>query len=251
MNAAIYDAHNHLQDERIVGVADCLDVAGCVVNGTREEDWARVEALAKRFSWVVPSYGLHPWHVAGRSGDWLKKLRRLLEANPRACVGEIGLDRWMENPDLLDQEKVFAEQIELAVELKRPVTIHCLKAWGRLEEMLPALPCLLHSYGGSVEMVSVFAKRGAYLSFSGYFAQERKAKQREVFKHVPIERLLIETDAPDMLPPEELRVEKSWAHNDPRNIARIYEYAAGLFEMPVAEFAGQVEKNFRRLFGRD
>lgn len=245
---AIYDAHNHLQDERIAARAGELRVAGCVVNGTREEDWGRVAELARRFDWVIPSYGLHPWHAAGRSREWLKKLRGLLEGNPRACVGEIGLDRWMENPDLADQERVFWEQIELAGELRRPATIHCLKAWGKLEELLPVGRYLLHSYGGPAEMIAGFAKKGCWFSFSGYFAHERKARQREVFKRVPIDRLLIETDAPDMLPPDELRVEKSGEANDPRNIELIYRYAGELFGIREEEFARRIGENFRRCF---
>lgn len=245
---AIYDAHNHLQDERIVARAGELRVAGCVANGTREEDWPRVAELARRLEWVTPSYGLHPWHVAGRSPDWLRKLRELLEENPRACVGEIGLDRWMENPDVADQERVFVEQIGLARELRRPATIHCLKAWGKLDESLPPGRYLLHSYGGPAEMIGAFAKKGCWFSFSGYFAHDRKARQREVFKRVPIDRLLVETDAPDMLPPEELRVEGSSEVNDPRNIESIYRYLANLIGMGPEEFARRMEENFRRCF---
>src|SRR5690606_13087771 len=94
-------------------------------------------------------------------------------------------------------------------------------------------------------------ERGAYFSISGYFAQERKAKQREVFRHVPPERLLIETDAPDMAPPPEwsryaLGEEKL---NHPANIVAVYEFVAELLELPVEALAGQVEANFARLFG--
>ena len=107
---------------------------------------------------------------------------------------------------------------------------------------------MIHSYGGSAEMVQKFSKLGAYFSISGYFAHERKAAQREVFKKVPVDRLLIETDAPDMLPPRELIAHDLGDLNDPRNLPGVYEFAAGLIEIPLENFASRVEANFKSLF---
>lgn len=259
---AIYDAHNHLQDERLRGelpeVMRALARVGmrkCVVNGTREEDWEAVADLARHDQRVVASFGLHPWYIAGRSKEWFSRLEKLLGSGG-AGVGEIGLDKWIEGADFEEQEKVFREQWRLAAELNLPVSVHCLKAWGPLVEMLrqerrPECGFLLHSYGGSRELIEPLVKLGGYFSISGYFANERKAKQREAFKAVPRERLLIETDAPDMAGPAE------WTRyaladgklNHPANLERVYKFAAGLFEMAVEELAGQVEENFRRLFG--
>jgi TatD DNase family protein len=256
----LYDAHNHLQDERlaarleqIVPELPALGIKGCVVNGTCEKDWPQVEALAKRFPWIVPGFGLHPWFAKERSQAWFDHLRRLLDSNPRACVGEIGLDRWMRDPDIEDQEKVFVAQLELAAERNVAASVHCLKAWGHLEELLethsrPARGFLLHSYGGSKEMAASFAKLGVYFSISAYFAHERKSAQREIFKTIPIDRLLVETDAPDMLPPPELIACDSGEANDPRNLPRIYDFAAKLFRKPLDEFASRVETNFKSLF---
>src|SRR5688572_9654744 len=116
----LYDAHNHLHDERlsnrieeIVAELPGLGLQRCVVNGTCERDWPAVEALAKRFSWVIPAFGLHPWFAKERSGNWFDALRRVIDANPGASIGEIGLDRWMRDPDVADQEKVFLAQLEL------------------------------------------------------------------------------------------------------------------------------------------
>jgi TatD DNase family protein len=256
----LYDAHNHLQDERlaarlhqIVAELPALGMKSCVVNGTSEKDWAQVEALAKRFSWVIPAFGLHPWFATDRSQAWFDNLRRFLDSNPRACVGEIGLDRWMRYPDPEDQEKVFIAQLELAAERNVAASVHCLKAWGHLEEVLktrsrPARGFLLHSYGGSKEMAASLGKLGAYFSISGYFAHERKGAQRDIFKTISIDRMLIETDAPDMLPPPELIAHDFGEANDPRNLPRIYDFAAKLFRKPLDEFASRVQTNFKSLF---
>ncbi len=159
------------------------------------------------------------------------------------------------------QEEVFIAQLRLAAERNLPVSIHCLQAWGRMLEILkreprPACGFLLHSYGGPKEMVKPFADLGAYFSLAGYYAHERKQRQREAFKHVPLERLLIETDAPDQsLPAERTRfplIDPASGRelNHPANLRGVYEFAAELFGESVETLAARIEENFLRLFGR-
>jgi TatD DNase family protein len=263
MTARLYDAHNHLQLAPLRGQAMALipalkrdGVQKMVVNGVQEQDWQDVANLAAVCEMIIPAFGLHPWHAADASDNWQQKLTDFLDKHP-FCIGEIGLDRWMPHPDLEKQKLAFQRQLEFARDRGIPATIHCLKAWGLLLEILQRespFPAgfLLHSYSGSGEMVKPLAELGAYFSFSGYFAHARKEKQREVFRHVPLDRLLVETDAPDMLPPEELRVERIVAegteYNHPANIAAVYRFASELFGMELGAFADQVEANFRRLF---
>ncbi len=228
------------------------------VNGSTEQDWPEVLKLARRHKCVLPSFGLHPRYIAERSTGWQKSLIAHLDAVPSA-VGEIGLDRWIENFNSPDQEAVFTAQLRIAAERNLPVTIHCLRAWGRLHELLtkhssPLRGFLLHSYGGSREMVPRFAELGAYFSISGQFATDWKARQRETFLHVPIDRLLIETDAPFMLPPESrithpLRDPGTGQPvNHPANLGSIYEFSAALLGLSLGDLAPIVEKNFLRFF---
>ena len=262
----LLDAHNHLHDTRlapqrgeILGELVRLGIAGAVVNGTRESDWNGVDELARQQQWVIPSFGLPPWHVGTRSAEWLADLRRRLVEDPRAGVGEIGLDRWIEGHDDAVQAEVFAAQLALAAELNRPVTIHCIQAWGALSETLrahsrPARGFLIHAYGGSWEMMREFAALGGYFSFNAYFLHERKAAQCEVFRRVPIDRLLVETDAPAMSPPDKrnaypLRTADDEALNHPANLALAYAALAELRGTSIEVLAAQVERNFARLFG--
>ncbi len=118
----------------------------------------------------------------------------------------------------------------------------------------PARGFLLHSYGGSAEMIPRFAKLGAYFSLPGYFAHERKARQRDTFRHVPLDRLLIETDAPDQALPADriahpLEDRAGNAINHPANIGAVYAFAAEWLGQPIEALAEQVEENFHRLFG--
>jgi TatD DNase family protein len=260
-----YDAHNHLQDERFAGRREQLvrEAAGAgvvrmVVNGSCEEDWPQLAALAKRFPQVLPSFGYHPWYVRERTSHWQNVLQEFLNNMP-AVVGEIGLDRWKPNLPHDGQEEVFVWQLRVAAERNVAASIHCLQAWGRLNELLrdnprPARGFLLHSYGGSKEMVEPLAKLGAYFSFPGYFIHERKERQREAFRHVPLDRLLIETDAPDQLLPEshdEFRLKDDSGNpvNHPANLKSIYEFVAKERGMQLDEFAPKIEQNFQRLFG--
>jgi TatD DNase family protein len=140
------------------------------------------------------------------------------------------------------------------------VSIHCLQAWGKLLELLQAGPrpnrgFLLHSYGGPAEMIGSLTKLGAYFSFPGYFIHERKLRQRETFRHVPLDRLLIETDAPDQLLPDErirhplLDPKTSQPINHPANLGAVYQFVAEWLDRPLETLAARLEENFARLFG--
>lgn len=266
MNPPLYDAHNHLQDERLGKDPSLLiercrteGIAAMVVNGSCEEDWEAVLRLSQTYPEVIPSFGYHPWYVRERSGDWKSNLVRYLYRTPSA-IGEVGLDRWIKDADIPGQEETFQFQLQLAASRNLPLSIHCLQAWGRMYDLLrnqPGPDCgfLLHSYGGPVEMVEPLAALGAYFSLPGYYANERKAKQRDTFKHVPLERLLIETDAPDqLLPPERSRfplqeIGTGKNLNHPANLPAVYDFAAELLGIPMNDLAARVEENFLRLFG--
>ena len=107
----LYDAHNHLQDERlqpwidgILRTLPDLGIVCAVVNGTSEADWEQVARLARQHCWIKPAFGLHPWFVKNRTPRWRDTLQRYLEEFPAAAVGEIGLDRWIADPDIQAQE---------------------------------------------------------------------------------------------------------------------------------------------------
>jgi TatD DNase family protein len=260
-----YDAHNHLQDDRFGGrqselLAACANagIARMVVNGACESDWPQVLALARQNEIVLPSFGYHPWYLPERTPDWLQNLKKILDEVPGA-IGEIGLDRWKPGLPYEHQEEIFLAQLGLAAERNLPVSLHCLQAWGRLHELLrdhqrPARGLVLHSFGGPPEMIPAFAKLGAYFSFPGYFLHERKLRQRETFKQVPRDRLLIETDAPDQLLPEDrnrfpLASADGKALNHPANLPAVYSGLAEFLGENVESLAAHVEENFLRVFG--
>lgn len=260
----LWDGHAHLQDtelapylEAVMRRAELASVRHIVCNGTQESDWPGVARLASTHPTVIPCHGLHPWHVGKRSAQWLQTLETVLTAGPSG-LGEIGLDRWIEPRDEAAQETVFREQLALARRLNRPVMIHCLRAWDWLmrilrEEPPPAAGMLLHAFGGPLDAIKPLADMGAYFSFAGDVLLERKVQKRAALAHIPPDRLLLETDAPDMIPPEPFRVPalagvRRGQLNEPANLAGILRGVSDLLGEPPERLAARVFENSRRFF---
>lgn len=231
-------------------------ITRCVVDGTSPDDWAEVSRLATEFQdLVIPSFGLHPWKTPWRDDSWKEELLRYLDMHSNACIGECGLDKWIRNPDLRAQEDSFIYQLNLATERNLPISIHILKAWGWLLEILknhptPARGFLLHSFGGSKEVAHQLLDMGAYFSFSGYFLIERKQNVRDTFSSLPLDKILLETDAPDMLPPEDLiRYPMSENANHPANLPEIASGLSHHLQLNTADLLLSTNCNFRRFFG--
>lgn len=209
----MFDAHCHLQDERIfprfdelIDRAEAAGVTELAVKGCREEDWLRVARLAAAYPGrVYPSFGLHPWWLVHRTGNWRETLCRMLLEHPAAGVGEVGLDAAEAGLNVEDQRAVLRDHLTFAWELKRPVTIHCRKAWGALLELLKEFGpfeagLLIHCYGGSAELIPDLLKYNAWISFSASILRPGNKTAERTVPAVPEDRLLIETDAPDLFP---------------------------------------------------
>jgi TatD DNase family protein len=260
-----FDAHCHLQDERLQPYLDAAmrraaeaGVTALMCCGSEETDWPRVRSLAQRFPGVRASYGLHPWYVGARTPGWLDRMREFL-ADPAAAVGEIGLDHALDKSTHAAQEEVFLAQLDLAREFERPVSVHCRRAWGRLMELLeargwPAAGFVLHSYSGSAELVPSLARRGAYFSFSGAVTFVRNVRGRAALAVVPLERLLIETDAPDLrpdLPPDApvLRDTDGKPLSEPAHLAFTASVVSALRGLSTTALAETTLRIARQLFG--
>jgi len=263
---AFFDAHQHLHDSRLDAVREESldfyrnnDVASWVINGTSEADWPKVAELAERYVEAIPAFGVHPWMVPHLKQDWLDHLITYLRQHRNAAVGEVGLDKWVKNHSIERQKQVLSEQIEVAIDLNRPLCLHCLKAWGTMVDLLeetgtPQVGLMLHAYGGPAELVKDLLDLGGYFSFSAYYLKAGKEKVLALFADLPEDRILVETDAPDMAPPEEyrgyhLKDEKGQELNHPANLIKTYEKLAEIRGVSVHVLAEQVERNFRKLFG--
>jgi len=201
----LFDAHAHLQNyhtpkgtSEALAAASAAGVKLTLCNGTRPDDWQKVLDLAKVRGRVFPFFGLHPWFIDRARDGWPAQLEDFLSRVPSG-VGEIGLDKAVD-PDIIKQEEAFIVQLRLAKKLQRPVTIHCVRAWGRLVEILkeerpPVF--LLHAYGGPPELTGELAGLGAYFSFGAGLADPKREKLRKALIAAPPGRVLFETEAPE------------------------------------------------------
>jgi TatD DNase family protein len=255
----LFDSHCHLQDQRILSDLDGIlsraadaGVAKMVCCGSCEEDWGQVlHIYEKNKDLIIPAFGIHPWFVVQRSGSWMEKLKEILKRVPDAAVGEIGLDHSLENRNDNDQLVVFAAQLELAAELKRPVSIHCRKAWGDLLstfEKTGGVACggAIHSFSGAPEMVESLEKYNLSISFSGSITYERNKKARESCRIVSSNRLLIETDSPDIRP---FGFDRS--DNEPSTLRSVVETVAMIRKSSVEETARITYTNGTAVFDRN
>lgn len=254
------DAHNHLQDPRlgdpqpVIAAMKSAGVIRCVVNATRESDWTAVENLADREpDFISPAFGIHPWQAHTATSGWQGRLKSMLEKYPQASIGECGLDQWVSDPPIEVQRPVFIEQLRVAREMDRPLTIHCLKAWGALFDAFTEAPppsrFLIHSFGGSIETARRLIPFGACFSFSGHFLHPRKSAVLEVFRQLPHDRILLETDAPDMPPPgETITHPLPQNHNHPANLPAIGKALAATLGISPENLATFTRDNARSCF---
>jgi TatD DNase family protein len=262
----LVDAHLHLQEEILEGfVPDVLAVARSegvglfVSNGTHTGDWEATLAIAREHPDVVPCFGLHPWFIAEQPDDWPDRLESYLTAVPSG-VGETGLGGACGVP-MEEQVRALRLHLDLAKRLGRPLMLHCIRAVGRLLEVLrsdgpPEAGFLLHAYAGSAESVPDFARLGGWFSFGGGSLHEGRRRAHLAVSAVPLDRLLVETDAPALLPPPEYRAHlfrsadgRSW--NAPANLASIVRGIARLRAMDAAELGEITARNARAFLGGD
>lgn len=253
----LYDTHCHLQDERlepdIAGVMDRAAAAGverfrCC--GSAESDWPAVAHLAIRFPVIRTAYGLHPWYLSSRTPGWDALLHARLLAEPSAIVGEIGLDHAIDSPGRKEQEAVLQAQLTIAADLNRPVSLHCRRAWGSMFAILRGLarlpPALIfHAFSGDAGIVSPLADLGGWFSFSGSLTREGNRRGHAAAVIVPSDRLLLESDSPDLAP----RQVPPGEPNEPAYLPHTLAELAFCRNMAVDELASLTWQNACRAFG--
>ncbi|MEI3306851.1 MAG: TatD family hydrolase [Dysosmobacter sp.] len=246
---AHYDADQFASDREAVltalpaaGVGLVVD-PGCDVASSRE-----AAALAERFGHVYAAAGIHPEDCAGCTDADFDAIRELCRREKVVAVGEIGLDYyWKENPPRDFQEQVFRRQIELALELDLPVIIHDREAHGdslRIVLDYPGLRGVFHCFSGSPEMAQELLKRGWYLGFDGPITYKNAKRAPEVAAITPMDRIVIETDAPYMAP-----VPFRGKRNDSRYLPYVVEKLAEWKGVTPEEMTDITWQNGKRLFG--
>ena len=194
----VFDAHIHVWESgEKENIGDCK----CICNGTKPADWIEVEQLGKAFPEnVIPFFGVHPWFVNDLPDNWLPEMKEYLAVNSYG-IGEIGLDGSGRKSDMGKQESVFITQLEVAAELSLPVSIHCVRSWGKMVAILrnyypqENTSFMIHSFSGSEETMNECVNLGGYISFSLNLMKKKSEKIRRCLEHVPLDRILLESDS--------------------------------------------------------
>lgn len=246
------DAHIHLQDERfdadrdyLIRQAENKGVTSFFCASTRPRDTQYVIGLAQKYPRIIPFIGTHPWF----SDEYdPQAFETTLQHYPSAGVGEIGLDGLRGRSN---QEIVFQDQLNAAARLNRPCVIHCVKSFdpaARIIKQAKKLPpaLLFHGFSGTKQQADFFLRFNAYFSFSGSVLSDRRTKTHTLLSALPADRILVETDAPDMRPPARFCANPDEKRNVPENLGLIIQGIAAIRNIDVFSFTAVLDQNAQR-----
>jgi TatD DNase family protein len=248
----LVDAHCHLDfeafaDDREAVIARARDagVEHIVIPGVKAGDWQRIEHLCSRPG-LHACYGLHPYYVDQHTISDLDKLDRQLGEHSCVALGECGLDYRDGQADKAQQLRFFTAQLELAQQHEKPLVIHSVRATEDVIVKLknqPKLRGMIHSYSGSLEQAMQLIENGFYISLGGSVTYERAKRLHKVAAGIPLESILLETDAPDQ--PD---TRHNGERNEPAYLINTLNFIAQLRNESAENIAEQTTANASRLF---
>ena len=237
------DTHCHLdaaefndQQDAIVREAQAAGVATLVLPAIEHANFATVQTLCAQYPNCAPAYGIHPMYVDRAMPADFDVLRDYLAQPETVAVGEIGMDFFIQHYDQVRQEHFFVEQLKLAREFDLPVLLHIRRAQDTILKHLRQHEVrggIAHAFNGSVQQAEEFIKLGFKLGFGGAMTYSRATRLRELAATLPLESIVLETDAPD-IPPEFL---ERGLPNKPEYLPRIAQTLAELRGIPLEEVA--------------
>ncbi len=258
MEISLFDIHAHLGDARVWEQATAVladsaahGLTGVLANAARREEWERVIALARRAGppKVWAAVGIHPFFLEDWGPGTAVELAAALRDNPGTvrAVGEIGLDFWQGRDGAAEQAAACARQCEIAAEFGVPVIVHNRKSWNEFFALWKALAhrppaAVCHHFSGSLEIARQALDFGMYLSFCGPLTYPGARRLRAAAELVPWDRVLTETDTPD-LPAAAWRGRES----RPWQVRAVLETLAEIKRTPLEVAAAHVAANFARV----
>lgn len=251
----IFDTHTHLNAEQfnddykeVIERAAQLGVTEMAVVGFDTPTIERSLELSEQYPFIHSIIGWHPTEAGRYTKEIEKDLQEKL-TNPRVVtLGEIGLDYYWMNDDPDVQEKVFRRQIAIAKEMNLPISIHTRDAMEDTYKILKSegiqdIGGIMHSFGGDSEWAKRFLDLGMHISFSGVVTFKKTLEVQEAAKIVPMDKLLVETDAPYLAP-----VPYRGKRNEPGYTHYVVDKISELRNLPYQTVAKETTKNAHRLF---
>ncbi len=258
MTPQIVDSHTHLdfpdfdgEHDALIARARAAGVTRMVTICTRLDREPLVRALAETYPEVFYAAGIHPMRAAEQPVVALADLTRLAAHPKFVGIGETGLD-YHYTPDSAGvQQESLRVHIEAARQTGLPLIIHARAADDDMARILTeehragAFGCVMHCFSSGPELARAALDLGFYLSVSGIAAFPKSTELRAIFAAAPVERILVETDAPYLAPPPH-----RGRRNEPAYTALTAQAVAGLWGLDYPAFARQTSANFDRLFTR-
>ena len=250
----LFDTHAHyyaeqfdLDRDKVLSALPAANVGLVLCPGCDLESSRQSIALAEQYPFLYAAAGVHPEDALGLPDDWLEQVEAMTHHPKVKAVGEIGLDYyWQEVPRDL-QKEVFRAQLALAQRLDMPVIVHDREAHGdslAIVKAFPGVRGVFHCYSGSVEDAKTLIKLGWHLSFTGTITFKNARKAPEVIAAVPLDRIMVETDAPYMAP-----TPYRGKRCDSRYVYRMAETIAQIKGLTSQEVEEATTENGKRLFG--
>lgn len=252
----IIDTHTHLYLEDFkVDIDEVLQKAAAEgveqfylpnIDSTSIDDLLN---LADRYPGkCIPMMGLHPCYVKENVAEELQLVQHWLQKRPFAAVGEIGLDYYWDKTFVPQQKEAFRQQINLALELNLPIVIHSRESMQDCIDIVKEyqngmLRGIFHCFGGSVKEAKQIIDLGFLMGIGGVVTY-KKSGLAEVLRHIPMEYLVVETDAPYLTP-----VPFRGKRNEPSYLKFIVDKMAEIMETSAEEIAAQTTANAQKLFG--
>jgi TatD DNase family protein len=248
------DSHCHLDDREfeadraaVLARAREAGVTRIVVPAIDFANWGAVRTLCSGGGGLHAAYGLHPLLLASHRPEHLHALRDWIERERPVAVGECGLDYFVEDLDRDTQQGIFDAQLHIAREFDLPVIVHARRAVDAVIASLRTVGGLrgvVHSFSGSLQQAEQLWNLGFLLGLGGPVTYPRANRLRSLAATMPLDRLLLETDAPDQ-PDAWHRGER----NEPARVNAIARTIAGLRDITCEAVAEATTRNAARLFG--
>ena len=251
----LIDAHCHLTYEPFADIDAVIrrsidaGVTGWITIGTDLADSQKAVELADRFENMFATVAIHPHNAKSADRQTITQLKDLAGNKKVVAIGETGLDLHYDFSTPQQQQDSFLRHLEIAAELNLPVVVHSREAFDKTMEILEAHKSglkglVFHCYSGDVRQAKIVLDKGWYISLTGVVTFKNAETTREVAKYVPLDRLMIETDAP-YLSPEPMRKQKV---NEPALLIHTARFIAGLRGMELAKFEEAVTNTTKRFF---
>lgn len=247
------DTHSHINmieglslDEIIKNAFD-NGIDKIIVPSAYPADMENIMDLVNKYDNVYGMLGIHPSEVKGWDDSFIEKIKNYAKNSKIAAIGEIGLDYYWDKSFNDLQKEVFIKQIKLANELNLPIDIHDREAhkdtYDIIQEHNNGSKVIMHCFSGSVEFARECVKAGFYLGIGGVVTFKNAVKMKEVAKDIPLERILLETDAPYLTP-----VPFRGKENQPAYVKYVAEEIASLRGISVEEVAQITTENAKTVF---